>query len=97
MPLIYDHRRYFDLKPQTQLVPLQAIRPAKPLTAHRTSIQRAEARMREAARGTRPRRAPLTVRPEGDGFVVLDGNATFGVAVDSGWPDVPVDVQETDE
>jgi len=93
--LSYDHDLYFKFTSRTQVVPLEALRPTKALTSQRASIARAEELMREAASGTRPRRTPLTVRWEQDGLAVLDGNATFGVAVNNQWPDVPVEVQES--
>jgi hypothetical protein len=47
--------------------------------------------MREAAEGLRERRAPLDVREESNGeLILLDGNATFAVARQEGWTTVPV-------
>jgi hypothetical protein len=90
----YEHERYFVLPPDALLVPLERLRPTKPPSSQPESVAVARRRMLDAAAGEIPRRAPLLVRERGDGtFDVLDGNATYAVALAAGWPDLPVVVE----
>jgi len=90
--LPYDHARYFELDADTQVVALDRLSPTKPMPQHAPSVARARLRMEEAASGERPRRAPLRVRAENGRLLIVDGNATYGVAQMAGWPDVPVSI-----
>ena len=90
--LPYDHELYFELDADTPLVPLDQLSPTKPLPGHAPSVARARQKMTEAANGERPRREPIRVRPRDGRFVIVDGNATFGVAQLAGWPDLPVSI-----
>ena len=92
--LPYGHERYFVLPPDARLVPLERLRPTKPPSSQPESVAVARARMLDAAAGRIHRRAPLLVREGADGtFDVLDGNATYGVALAAGWADLPVLVE----
>ena len=54
--------------------------------------------MAEAALGERPRRAPLSVKDNGDGtYTVLDGNSTFAIATEAGMPELPARVLTDEE
>ena len=47
--------------------------------------------MAAAAAGHAGRRSPILVHRRTDGdFDILDGNATYGVAREADWPDLPV-------
>ena len=51
--------------------------------------------MAEAAGSGRARRKPLSVRDNGNGtYTILDGNATYGAALRSGWSSVPVEITD---
>ena len=53
--------------------------------------------MKAAAAGRIKRRAPITVRRLGESaYLVLDGNATYGVALKSHWRSMPVLVRSGD-
>lgn len=56
-------------------------------TRRRSEGVESAARLMAAARnGEHPKRAPITVRPDGEnGFIILDGNSTYAVALASGW------------
>jgi len=81
---------YFALDEPHELATVVRLIPTKDLTAHAPSILEARARMREAAAGLRPKRPPITVEDRGDAVYVIDGNATLGVALASGWLQIPV-------
>jgi ppGpp synthetase/RelA/SpoT-type nucleotidyltranferase len=89
----YEHSRCFELDAETVLLPIDALRPTTSAKSQPHSVTRARARMREAAAGIRPRRAPIDVRPVGDDiYEIVDGNATYAVAVQAGWRDLPAKV-----
>jgi hypothetical protein len=73
-----------------QLVELTRLVPRKPPESQPQSVANARALMAEAAKGIRPRRPPITVTRDGHAFRIVDGNATYGVALEEGWPDLPV-------
>jgi hypothetical protein len=90
----YGHERYFVLPADVRLVPLERLRPTKPPSSQPESVAAARGRMLDAAEGRIPRRVPLLVRERGDGtFDIVDGNATYGVALAAGWLDLPVLVE----
>ena len=85
--LPYDRARYFSDVETALSLPLSALVPGR---ARPDGISNAWRYMREAYEGRRRRRAPVSVRPTGNGlFVVVDGNSTVSVAALAGWPDVP--------
>jgi hypothetical protein len=84
-PLIEDPDLYFVRTPGAKLLPLELLSPNKPAASQPASVDRAEQLMRDAAAGRCERRAPITVRRQGDGYVIVDGNATFAVAERHGW------------
>ena len=87
----YDHSLYFDLAPETRFVPLSRLRPTRPPEGQPQSVTKARELMAAAAAGDIGRRSPILVRRRADGeFDILDGNATYGVAREAGWPDLPV-------
>lgn len=80
---------YFLPTPGTRLVRLSQLRPSKPLGAPPDSVDHAEQLMRQAAAGRAERRPPVTVRREGEVWMIVDGNATLGVAERHGWLAIP--------
>ena len=88
----HAHDRYFDLPPGTLTIPIDRLRPSKDIAETTEAINIARSRMAEADRGERDRRAPISVRPAVDGFLIVDGNATYGAALQAGWPDLPVKI-----
>jgi hypothetical protein len=95
--LPYDHDLYFEPASGAVVIELTRLRPTKQPESQPLSVANARQRMAEAAAGKRPRRPPITVRPLPDGtFDVVDGNATLGVAVAEGWPDLPVVIVDND-
>jgi hypothetical protein len=87
-PLIENPDLYFMTVDGARLIALDRITPTKPADSQRDSVDRAEQLMRAAAAGDHPRRAPITVRADGDGYVIVDGNATFAVAQRHGWSSI---------
>ena len=82
--------RYFEPSAGMRMVPISRLHPTKPHTAQVASVDRAELLMEQAAKGERPRRQPISVRAQSDGtYAILDGNATYAVALRSGWHALP--------
>lgn len=88
-----DHGLYFELSGDTQIVKLSDLTPTKAPEDQPDSVDTAEARMADAARGRINRREPVAVYESADGFTIRDGNATYGVAVRNGWSTLPVVVE----
>jgi hypothetical protein len=83
---------YFIEDDRARLLPIAQLEPTR---ARPEGIRNAAAFMLEAARGERPRRAPLRVEPIGEGrWRILDGNSTYAVAKRSGWAALPCLVEE---
>jgi hypothetical protein len=89
--LVQDHDRYFAGLDEAVVVPVSRIRPMSDHSIEPQSVATARQRMRDASTGLRERRAPLDVRegPAGE-LLLVDGNATFAVALEEGWTTVPV-------
>jgi hypothetical protein len=84
---------YFVLSQPHTMVPLRLLRATKPPGSQPDSVLRAEQRMLQAAEGNLRKRDPLTVRLAADGmYSILDGNATYGVAVRNNWAALPVTI-----
>ena len=93
--LAEDHARYFSGLGDATIVPVSQVRPSADKDEPASSVATARTRMREAAAGMRPRRAPIDVRrAPGNSYEILDGNATFAVATEDGWRTVPVRVAD---
>lgn len=85
-----DPTLYFDLTVDHRLIRLSDLVPTKPPESQPESVDRAEALMRLAARGRQPKRPPITVERQATGdYRVVDGNATYGVAVRHGFKRLP--------
>lgn len=94
-PLEQRHELYFDLGPATRLVPVDELRPTEPPASQPRSVERAEALMRDAAAGRLDRRGPIRVKRVGEReYLILDGNATYGVAVRHSWRTLPVVIED---
>jgi len=89
-PLIESPDLYFTRVEGARLMPLDRITPTKPAHLQPDSVDRAERLMRAAAAGEHARRGPITVRADGEGYVIVDGNATFAVADRHGWSSILV-------
>lgn len=77
---------YFTSPPGAVDLPLESLSPTR---ARPEGIRNAARLMDLAALGSHPRRAPLSVRPRpGGGWDVLDGNSTFAIARERGWPTI---------
>jgi hypothetical protein len=85
-----DHAQYFTGLKNAVVVPVTSLRPSVSPDALPDSVVEARRRMRAAAQGLRPRRMPLDVRRDAGELVIIDGNATFAVAMQDGWSSVPV-------
>ena len=85
---------YFDSEGDA-LIELDRLQPTKPPESQLGSVARAEQLMRRAAAGEIPRRGPITVqRDVASGYVILDGNATYGVARRYGWRALPANIMK---
>jgi hypothetical protein len=92
-PLTEDYDLYFEPDAAAQLIPLGQLVPSKPPESQPASVDRAAERMAAAADGELARRAPIVVRPlERDVWEIVDGNATYGVALREGWRALPAKV-----
>jgi hypothetical protein len=92
-PLPEGHARYFSCLDDAVVVAVNTLSASVPANAQPNAVAEARRRMREAARGERARRAPLDVRRDGSRLVVVDGNATYAVAIQEGWRTVPVRIR----
>lgn len=91
--LTEDYDLYFEQDEETVLIPLDALVPTKPPESQLDSVERAAERMAAAAAGELPRRVPISVRRlETRGWEIVDGNATYGVALREGWRALPAKV-----
>jgi hypothetical protein len=85
-----NHELYFAPAPETKLIAVDDLTPSKPPSTQPASVDRAEELMRRAAAGEIERRAPISVvAAAGSGYRIVDGNATYGVAVRHGWRTLP--------
>lgn len=80
---------YFMPDPETKLIEVAELTPSKPPSMQPGSIDRAEELMRRAAAGEVGRRAPISIEAAASGYTIIDGNATYGVAVRHGWRTLP--------
>lgn len=74
--LIENPDLYFAMVDGAQLIPLERITPTKPAESQPESVDRAEQLMRAAAAGRQDRRAPITVRAQAGGYVIVDGKGS---------------------
>ena len=89
-----DHKLYFLSDPRAVFVPVGQLEPSKPPETQRESVDRAEELMRHAAAGEVGRRAPISVARAVNGYKIIDGNATYGVALRHGWQALPAVIME---
>lgn len=91
-----DPARYFTSLDRAVLIPVGLLEPSKPPGSQPESIRQATVRMGQAARGEIPKRGPITVETsDGSIFRIIDGNATYGAALESGWHYVPALIRIT--
>jgi hypothetical protein len=84
-----NHDLYFLPDPEAKLVPIAELTPSKPPATQPGSVDRAEELMRRTAAGEIERRAPISVTARASGYTIIDGNATYGVALRHGWRSLP--------
>ena len=85
--LPHDPWAYFDNPPGTILLPVDRLINTR---ARPKGIRNANLFMSQAARGIKPRRAPVSVEERPDGlWLVRDGNSTTINALLSGWSHLP--------
>lgn len=84
-----NHDLYFLPDPDAKLIPVAELTPSKPPSTQPGSVDRAEELMRRAAAGEIDRRAPISIAAAANGYTIIDGNATYGVAVRHGWRTLP--------
>lgn len=89
-----NNELYFLPDPAAVLVRVSELEPTKAPDSQPESVDRAEELMRRAGVGEIDRRGPISVRRRADGYVILDGNATYGVALRHGWTTLPAIVKE---
>jgi hypothetical protein len=82
--LPYEIDKYFVPTAGAELLPVASLVTTR---ARPKGVANAALLMQAAYKGRHPRRAPIAVRPFGDGdFLVQDGNSTVLNAIASGWP-----------
>jgi len=84
-----NHDLYFLPTPDTRVIAVAELTPSKPPSAQPNSVDRAEELMRRAAAGELERRAPISIVATATGYTIIDGNATYGVAVRHSWRTLP--------
>jgi hypothetical protein len=84
-----NHDLYFLPDPEAKLIPVAELTPSKPPSTQPGSVDRAEELMRRAAAGEIERRAPISIAAAASGYTIVDGNATYGVALRHGWRTLP--------
>jgi hypothetical protein len=75
--MVEEYGNYFDLRGEYLVVPLDQLMSSKSSEETRDSGVNAARRMLAADRGQLSKQEPITVRREGDGFRVVDGNSTL--------------------
>ena len=85
--MIADPWEYFLTTNDTQLIDVERLVLSR---ARPTGIENAVALMKSAAEGVHPKRGPISVRPIGDLFLVVDGNSTLVASKAIGMTKVPV-------
>lgn len=91
-----DPALYFTSLDRAVLIPVGLLEPSKPPESQLDSVEQAIARMRQAARNEIPKRGPITVETtDGCAFRIIDGNATYGAALESGWRHLPALIRVT--
>ena len=85
---------YFKMPKEAQLLHLDDLEFGE--DNYEDSIKNALGYMRLAADGKGKKRAPISVRKQGDSYLVLDGNATSSAAKRAGWKTIPA-IVEPDE
>ena len=81
--------KYIAIDQHTRFLDLSRLRLSR---ARPEGLRNAVERMREAAAGTRARRAPVEVKAVGDDFRVVDGNSTAVILAVLGATSVPVTI-----
>lgn len=85
LPFILD--RYFTKPDDAIDVPIEQ------LTATRQRPSSAASKMVQAYNGDTPKREPIALKMVGpDQYEIRDGNSTYGVAVENGWPAIRAEV-----
>lgn len=84
-----NHELYFLPSPETKLIAVDELTPRKPPSTQPASVDRAEELMRRAAAGEIERREPISVVAAAGRYRIVDGNATYGVAMRHGWQTLP--------
>jgi hypothetical protein len=87
--LVENHELYFLPSEKAELIAVADLHPSKHPSMQPESVERAEELMRRAAAGEVDRREPISVVATAKGYRIVDGNATYGVAVRHGWRTLP--------
>ena len=83
---------FFNLTPTSRMLPLARILPREAPDPIRVS--RALARMTAAARGTHPKRQPLSAISRGGGrYQLVDGNSTYHALLELGEREAVVEIK----
>jgi len=83
-----NHEEYFQIEFAGQVLPIQSLVPEH---VDEEKISKANEWMNAARRGMLQKRKPILVKPNEDGtYLVLDGNSTYGAALQNGWDSLPV-------
>ena len=90
-----DWRPYMPLQEGDTLVPVSKIRPVK---VRPKGVKNSVDFMQQAARGEIDKRPAILVKENEDGsYSVRDGNSTYAIAAQAGWPEMPVKIVNDQE
>jgi len=90
-----DWKPYMSFQEGDTLVPVNKIRPVK---VRPEGVKNAVPFMQQAARGEIDKRPAILVKENEDGsYSVRDGNSTYAIAAQAGWPEMPVRIVDDQE
>ena len=90
-----DWSPYMSLQEGDTLIPVNKIRPVK---VRPEGVKNAVPFMQQAARGEIDKRPAILVKENEDGsYSVRDGNSTYAIAAQAGWPEMPVKIVNDQE
>jgi N12 class adenine-specific DNA methylase len=92
-PVLKENPNLYFHTEGAKLVSVASLRATKPPESQPKSVHNAMVFANAAANGWLDKRQPISVLDNGDGsYTVVDGNATYGMAVRSGWEKLPVKI-----
>tara|TARA_R100000951_G_scaffold5601_1_gene6066 strand:- start:987 stop:5012 length:4026 start_codon:yes stop_codon:yes gene_type:complete len=90
-----DWKPYMSLEDGDTLIPVSKLKSSK---IRPEGVEGSAEFMKQAAKGEIDKRPAILVRDNNDGsYTVRDGNSTYAIAVQAGWPEMPVKIVSDQE